>query len=183
MRSYHHNPRPENGLRTVLLKGNFCASRSVFIAELHYVLSTCHLMTCHQSLCCVMSFCHNNVVLADIVIVLLPVCVRSDGEDGVVVLHPPGLLLPRTVGMVDTVTHHQDGSRLLVLAVLPVAAVVSVGEEPGPVDLPVVNDPVLTRGRVFIDHQTLKYFQYKTIPALLGVITRSLPCTPKCRGG
>ena len=46
--------------------------------------------------------------------------------------------------MVHTLTEDHHGACLRVLGSLAVAAVVSVGEKPGPVDLPVVHDtPVL----------------------------------------
>ena len=106
-----------------------------------------------------------------------------------IVLHPPRLGLHGAVWMVHAVAHHHDRAGLLVKAVLPVAAVVPVGEEPRPVDLPVVDDPILTRAFILVNddalkyfHDAMKYFPYSQTSPVLCSCPKSVG-TPSCPAG
>lgn len=54
--------------------------------------------------------------------------------------------------MVDTLAKDQVCPGVRILLVFSVAAIVSVGEEAGPVDLPVVDDPIVGTGVLVNDH-------------------------------
>ena len=80
---------------------------------------------------------------------------RFDDEDGEVVLHPPRLPLGGAAGVVHAPAQHQQRARVGVRGGLAVAAVVAVGEEARPVDLPVVHDRLLCIG-LAVDDDALR---------------------------